>query len=98
MPYIKQVDRNRLDLFIKSLASQIQEKGDLNYVICELTARLIQKNGGLSYTTVSNWIDAVHGAERELTRILLNPYEDRKIMENGQLKTFELLLAELDDI
>jgi hypothetical protein len=92
MPYTKQVDRNKVDLLINEMSKQIIAKGDLNYAICELTAQLILKSGGLSYTSVSNWIDGVHGAERELTRRLLNPYEDEKIAENGDVKTFEILL------
>jgi hypothetical protein len=100
MPYTKQIDRNKIDLQINELAGRIHTKGDLNYAICEIVAQLILRDGGhrLSYTTVSNWIDAVHGAERELTRRLLNPYEDKKILENGELKTFAKLLALLDDI
>lgn len=92
MPYTKQVDRNKVDLLINEMSKQITAKGDLNYAICELVAQLILKSGGLSYTSVSNWIDGVHGAERELTRRLLNTYEDEKIAENGDVKTFEILL------
>jgi hypothetical protein len=46
----------------------------------------------MSYTNSSNWIDAVHGAERELTRRLLNPYEDIKIEENGDVPSFKKIL------
>jgi hypothetical protein len=94
MPYIKEIDRNKFDYLIKQLEERIESKGDLNYIISELTARLILKTG-ISYTSISNWIDGVHGAERELTRQLLHPYEDQKIMENGQLKSFAKILADL---
>jgi hypothetical protein len=50
----------------------------------------------MGYTNVSNWIDGVHGAERELTRRLLNPYEDLKIKENGDVRTFIELLREIE--
>ena len=96
MPYTKQVDRNRHDLLIDKLSEAIKTKGDLNYTICELVAKLILKTGGMGYTTISNWIDGVHGAERELTRRLLNPYEDLKIKENGDVRTFEILLKQLE--
>ena len=94
MPYIKDIDRNKFDYLIKQLEERIESKGDLNYIISELTARLILKTG-ISYTSISNWIDGVHGAERELTRQLLHPYEDQKIMGNGQLKSFAKILADL---
>lgn len=96
MPYTKQEDRT-VDMFdgIETLAEEIQNKGDLNYTICELTAQLILKTGGMGYTNVSNWIDGVHGAERELTRRLLNPYEDIKKEENGDVESFVTLLEEL---
>lgn len=95
MPYTKQEDRTSLMKHaIKMLTEEIQNKGDLNYTICELTGRLILKTGGMGYTNVSNWIDGVHGAERELTRRLLNPYEDKKIKENGDVEAFFELLSE----
>jgi hypothetical protein len=95
MPYTEQVDRNKLDLLINQTAKRIETKGDLNYTICELVAQLIL-NSGPSYTTISNWIDGVHGAERELTRRILNYYEDQKIAENGDVKSFEKILKLLE--
>lgn len=95
MPYTKQVSRNKQDLLITKLCEAIEEKGDLNYTICELVAQLILKTGGMGYTNVSNWIDGVHGAEAELRRRLLVPYEDEKIRENGDVKSFVVLLGEL---
>lgn len=96
MPYTKPQDRTpEMEYAISTLVAEIQNKGDLNYTICELVGNLILKNGGMSYTTVSNWIDGVHGAERELTRRLLNPYEDEKIEENGDVLSFKVLLSQL---
>lgn len=89
MPYIKQEDRTvQMNDAINILVDEIGSKGDLNYVICQLTSKIILKTGGIGYTNTSNWIDAVHGAERELTRRLLNPYEDEKIIENGDVEGF----------
>jgi len=91
MPYIEKRDRPQFNEPIGELARWITSKGDLNYVISELVGRLILKTG-MSYTNSSNWIDGVHGAERELTRRLLNPYEDVKIEENGDVASFEKIL------
>lgn len=97
MPYTKKEDRTtRMLTAIGGLVEEINNKGDLNYVICQLTGLLILKTGGMSYTNVSNWIDGVDGAERELTRRLLNPYEDLKIKENGDVESFVTLLAQLE--
>jgi hypothetical protein len=87
MPYIKGEERDEFNYHIEGLKRRIKTKGDLNYVISELVGQLILKDGP-SYTVTSNWIDGVHGAERELTRRLLNPYEDIKIEENGDVPSF----------
>jgi hypothetical protein len=93
MPYTKKEDRTMGDI-IKELVSNgyINSKGDLNYTICELVGQLCLRDGGLSYTTTSNWIDGVHGAERELTRRLLGSYEDLKRKQNGDVESFVKLL------
>ncbi len=94
MPYIKEEDREKFDEFVTILAAIINAKGDLNYVICEIVGRLILKTK-ISYTQISEWIDGVHGAERELTRRLLDPYEDIKILENGDVPSFERILTSM---
>ena len=95
MPYIKTGGRLPLDILIGSLAEKIRSKGDLNYVICELVGQLII-NTKISYTQISEWIDGVDGAENELRRRLLDPYEDLKIVENGDLPSFALILEEME--
>ena len=95
MPYIKTGGRLPLDILIGSLAEKIRSKGDLNYVICELVGQLIV-NTKISYTQISEWIDGVDGAENELRRRLLDPYEDLKIVENGDLPSFALILEEME--
>ncbi len=87
MPYIKQQQRPHVDHIIEDLTSLIQTKGDLNYTICELIGQLIL-GSKISYTQISEWIDTLPDAEAELRRRLLNPYEDIKIEENGDLPSF----------
>lgn len=95
MPYIKKERRLLFDKNIRQLSETITEKGDLNYVICELVGQLCLKDGGLGYTTTSNWIDGVHGAERELTRRLLNAYENLKVCQNSDVESFTKLLESM---
>jgi hypothetical protein len=91
MPYTKKEDRTMKEV-IGELVDHIKVKGDLNYTICELVGQLCLRDGGLGYTSTSNWIDGVHGAERELTRRLLGPYEDLKASQNGDVESFIELL------
>ena len=90
MPYIKEKERI-YDEILDDIQYSIVTKGDLNYFICELVARRILQ-GKISYTTISNWIDTVHDAEAELRRRLLDPYEDLKIQENGDVPSFITIL------
>ena len=87
MPYIEDKDKHEMSDAIGDLFMWIHSKGDLNYAICELVGRLIL-HGDVSYTKMSEWIDAVHDAETELRRRILDPYEDIKIFENGDVPSF----------
>jgi len=94
MPYILEKDRPKFDIAIQHLSETINAKGDLNYAICELVGRLILKTK-ISYTQISEWIDAVDGAENELRRRLLDPYEGLKIIENGDVPSFITILDKM---
>lgn len=95
MPYTKENDRVGQYDPIEELAREIKVKGDLNHAICELTALVILAHGGMGYTNVSEWIDAVNGARKEMERRLLGPYEDIKIVENGDVRSFVTLLQQI---
>lgn len=95
MPYIDKEDRNSMSEAIHMLARRIHTKGDLNYAICELVAELILEEDKVSYTSISETIDAVHDAETELRRRLLEPYEDLKIKEKGDLYSFSAIIARI---
>jgi len=94
MPYIKDEDRKHIDHAIENLIPFIQSKGDLNYTICEMVGQLIL-NTKISYTQISEWIDAVDGAENELRRRLLDPYEVLKMIENGDVPSFTTILDKM---
>ncbi len=91
MPYIESQNRHKFEKAINEIATFISSKGDLNYAISEIVGQLILK-GEVGYTNISNWIDAVDGAERELTRRLLNPYEEIKKSQNGDVPSFDEIL------
>ena len=91
MPYIKDEQKYEMSDAINDLFMFIESKGDLNYAICELVGRVILSEK-ISYTNVSEWIDAVHDAECELRRRLLDKYEYKKIIDNGDVPSFVRIL------
>lgn len=92
MPYITQDGRTITKAeAIACLTEEINSKGDLNYVVCELIGRLILKTK-VGYTEISNWIDTLPDAEYELRRRLLDKYENKKIIENGDVPSFIKIL------
>lgn len=91
MPYITDEEKEKFMSQIAGLVDLIRSKGDLNFVISEITGQLILRDGA-SYTITSNWIGGVRDADRELTRRLLNPYEDIKIRENGDVPSFRRII------
>ncbi len=97
MPYIKEKDKREMYNAIQDLQNFVISKGDLNYAICELVGRLII-NDEISYTKISEWIDAVHDAEAELRRRLLVPYEELKKAENGDVPSFKTILLLIDEM
>jgi hypothetical protein len=95
MPYIEREDRYGMLEEIDTLQAYIKSKGDLNYAICQLVGVLILGEK-ISYTNISKWIDGVHDAETELRRRLLEPYENLKIEENGDVESFTKIIARME--
>jgi len=95
MPYIPDKYKEEMANAINDLFMFIDSKGDLNYAICELVGKVILETG-VSYTNMSEKIDAVHDAETELRRRLLDSYEDIKIFENGDVPSFTKILNEMN--
>lgn len=83
MPYIKQEDREELQF------RPPQNAGELNY---ELT-RIVQiylygdsdRDYQTSYQRFNDAIGALEGCKLELYRRLVAPYEDKKVIENGDV-------------
>jgi len=96
MPYIKPENRLHINHYIENLVPYINSKGELNYTICEIVGQLIL-GSKISYTEISEWIDGVHDAEKELTRRILNSYEEIKITENGDVPSFKNILTILKE-
>jgi hypothetical protein len=88
MPYIPQEHRNliddSIDVLIEDSLHVPKEKrgGALNYIICRLTLGILDPRG---YTELSNALGHISSAETEIRRRLLDPYEDKCIVDNGDL-------------
>lgn len=80
MPYLKPERRAGLDREL----DLPQCKGDLNYTHYQESLAYLRRKG-LSYDNISDVIAALNDCAEELRRQIMNPYEDKKIAENGGL-------------
>jgi hypothetical protein len=90
MPYIQKVDRKRIETKVK-LASKLvnigklcKNCGELNYAITKIIRGYLQENGG-RYQQINDILGALEGAKLEFYRRIVSPYEDKKIIENGDV-------------
>lgn len=80
MPYIKQYEREELDLE----PFGAMNAGQLNYVFTTMAHEYLHLNGE-SYQSYNDIIGALEGCKLELYRRKVAPYEDKKIEENGDV-------------
>lgn len=91
MPYIKKNTRGLLDPAIEQLASELNSStfndriaGEITYVLYRLA--LLVSNDKPSFARMNMLVGAFDNAKDEFKRRKLNPHEDRKIVENGDVK------------
>ena len=80
MPYVTQEDRERLDA-----GENPRGPGELNYVITKILDEYLSGRGGIRYAHLNEVVGVLECAKLELYRRLAAPYEDRKIVENGDV-------------
>ena len=82
MPYIKKERRHELN--VKKSVDSPHSCGELNYVLAkEIDSYLIEK--GLNYSNINEVIGVLECLKLELYRRIAAPYEDKKILENGDV-------------
>jgi hypothetical protein len=81
MPYIKQ---ERRDSLTPIYIDEFQNSGELNYTITYLIKEYI-KTKNESYQTYNDIIGALECCKQELYRRLISIYENKKIIENGDV-------------
>jgi hypothetical protein len=79
VPYIKQPDRYELDH-----GRPPRSPGELNYRITALIREYVEF-WGLGYPAINDVLGALDGAKSEFYRRVAAPYEDGKIVENGDV-------------
>jgi hypothetical protein len=83
MPYIPKSEQNRVDQ-----DNLITTAGQFNYALNQLISIYIDQND-FSYQTSNDIIGAMECAKLELYRRLVAPYEDKKILQNGDVKPYQ---------
>ena len=79
MPYIKQNERT------EATEKAPDNAGQLNYAITKLCQEYLARKG-LAYAALNEVVGALECAKLELYRRIAAPYEDRKILENGDVR------------
>lgn len=83
MPYIKQNDRSSMDQIVDLMdVWNVQADGDLNYILYAFCKRHVNP----SYNNYKNFCGELRQCATEIERRLLGPYEDKKIIENGDVQ------------
>ena len=81
MPYIEKEKRPEMDKIVQEMVNQnLQVNGDLNYILYKFC-----KSIKPSYNNYKNFCGELRQCATEIERRLLGPYEDKKIVENGDV-------------
>jgi mRNA-degrading endonuclease YafQ of YafQ-DinJ toxin-antitoxin module len=88
MPYIEKQSRKKFDKDSKKLSQKIESAGELNYVITSLLHNYVEKKG-LNYNILNEVQGVMSCATFEFNRVIISPYEDKKIQENGYVSELD---------
>lgn len=81
MPYIKKELREEIEG-----SDYAVDPGELNYLITKICNTYLHENGK-NYQRINDVVGALECAKLELYRRVAAPYEDKKIIENGDVYT-----------
>ena len=97
MPYIKEEKREELDPCIDNLIKCLDPEkdlmidnilGDINYTFSRILGGLM---GTPSYNKIAMITGVLENIKQEFYRRVAEPYEDKKILENGDIKEYKKL-------
>lgn len=88
MPYIKQEDRYKIvdggPENKRINCESIETAGELQYAMAVMFKSYMQRKG-LNYQHCNDILGALAGAQMEFYRKMVAPYEEKKIIENGDV-------------
>ena len=82
MPYVKKEQRISMNTEIKDIP--LGGAGNLNYTLTTICQYYLKLHG-LKYATINDIVGALEGAKIEFYRRVATPYEEEKIMQNGDV-------------
>jgi len=89
MPYIKVDDRAKFKEAIEEIfALDLSTPGEMNYLITCI-CQIYQANQGESYATHNEIVGVLECVKQEWYRKQTVPYEEKKIVENGDVSIVE---------
>lgn len=84
MPYVKIDNRKQFEQDLKHICNFNLTDGDMNYIFTYIINNQLNKRG-LNYQNINNLIGLLECCKLELYRRIAEPYEDKKIIENGDV-------------
>ena len=84
MPYIKKHRKLGIEQQLEQVGPSLEVKGELTYAIFKLGIEYMKYHAE-NYQNLSDCISAMNDSAAEFRRRFLNPYEDKKIKENGDI-------------
>jgi hypothetical protein len=85
MPYINETLRVEFSTLTEMISKcSITSAGELNYLITKLCCQYLDTYD-VGYSSMNNAIGALECAKMELYRRIAVPYEDKKLIENGDV-------------
>lgn len=101
MPYISESDREDLDNAINQLSTAIKNVtnldnlndfslylGRINYCFSRVITNVM---GKVSYNKIAMVTGVLENVKQEFYRRVASPYEDKKIIQNGDIREYKLL-------
>jgi hypothetical protein len=88
MPYIGRYRRK--ELLEETIHNGPLDAGELNFVLSTVIASYVIRRN-LSYAACNDVVGALDSCKEEFRRRVINPYEDKKIKENGDLEEYREL-------
>jgi len=83
MPYIKQKDRQKMNMVVDIMRYQgVKADGKLNYILYKFCKDDVEPG----YNNYKNFIGELRQCATEIERRILGPYEDMAIERNGDVE------------